>query len=44
MVYRLDSSQILTLIGGQLAWLVVTSVLAVALWRAGIRRFESVGG
>jgi ABC-2 type transport system permease protein len=40
----LDRAELATLLGGQLAWAAITLAAALALWRAGVRRFESVGG
>lgn len=40
----LDAAGIAERVGGQLAWAVLTLALALAVWRAGVRRFEAVGG
>lgn len=40
----LDRAHIAVLIGGQLGWTVVTLGIALAVWRAGVKRFEAVGG
>jgi ABC-2 type transport system permease protein len=40
----LDREAIAALLGGQLAWAAITLAVALGLWRAGVRRFESVGG
>jgi ABC-2 type transport system permease protein len=37
-------AQLAALLGGQLAWAAILLGGALALWRAGVRRFESVGG
>lgn len=37
-------AQIAVLLGGQLAWTAILLGLALILWRAGVRRFEAVGG
>jgi ABC-2 type transport system permease protein len=44
MVYRLDTTQVVLLLGGQIGWAAVTLLMALTLWRAGVRRFEAVGG
>jgi ABC-2 type transport system permease protein len=44
MTRSLDRAQLARLLGGQLAWTAVTLALALALWRAGVKRFEAVGG
>jgi ABC-2 type transport system permease protein len=31
-------------LGGQAAWLAIVIAVAIGVWRAGVRRFESVGG
>lgn len=36
--------QLAVLLGGQLAWTAILLALALTLWRAGVRRFEAVGG
>lgn len=40
----LDREHLAILLGGQLGWAAITLAAALALWRAGIRRFEAVGG
>ena len=40
----LDHERLARLLGGQLAWTATLLAIALALWRAGVRRFESVGG
>jgi ABC-2 type transport system permease protein len=40
----MDRDQLALLLGGQLGWAAVTLAGALALWRAGVRRFEAVGG
>lgn len=37
-------AQIAALLGGQAAWAAIMLTIAIALWRAGVKRFESVGG
>ena len=44
LTHGLDHGQVARLLGSQLAWTVALVVGALALWRAGVRRFESVGG
>jgi ABC-2 type transport system permease protein len=44
MTRSLDRAHLARLLGGQLAWTTVTLAIALALWRAGVKRFESVGG
>ena len=44
MTRHLGSTQLVEVIGGQVAWAAVTLVAALAVWRAGVRRFEAVGG
>jgi ABC-2 type transport system permease protein len=39
----LDRAAALQLVGAQAAWATVMIVLALAVWRAGVRRFEAVG-
>lgn len=41
---RLDRAHLASLLGGQAAWTAITLALALALWRAGVKRFEAVGG
>ena len=40
----LHRDQLVRLLGGQLAWAAILLATALALWRAGVRRFEAVGG
>ncbi len=44
MTRSLSSSEILNLLAGQLAWAVAMLLLALWTFRAGVRRFEAVGG
>lgn len=44
MTRSLDRDALLRLLGGQLAWAAVMLAVAFGVWRAGVRRFESVGG
>ena len=44
MTHHLSGEQLAMIVGGQIGWATVTLVLALVLWRAGVRRFESVGG
>ena len=44
MTRSLSSTEIVTLLTGQLAWAVATLVLALWAFRRGVRRFEAVGG
>jgi ABC-2 type transport system permease protein len=44
MTRSLDREQLERLLGGQLAWTAITLAIAIALWRAGVKRFEAVGG
>jgi len=44
MTRSLDRGQIAALLGGQLAWAAITLATALAVWRAGVKRFEAVGG
>jgi ABC-2 type transport system permease protein len=39
-----DRAHLARLLGGQLGWAVVVLAGALVLWRAGIKRFEAVGG
>jgi ABC-2 type transport system permease protein len=36
--------ELAALLGGQLAWTAILLALALGLWRAGVKRFEAVGG
>lgn len=40
----LDREHLARLIAGQLTWLAILLVVALGLWRAGVKRFEAVGG
>jgi ABC-2 type transport system permease protein len=44
MTRSLDGDRIAFLLGGQLAWTAVLLVVALFVWRTGVRRFEAVGG
>ena len=44
MTQHLDAQRVATLLGGQLAWAIASLTGALLLWRAGVRKFESVGG
>ena len=44
MTRHLDGEQLALLVGGQVGWATLTLLFALALWRAGVRRFEAVGG
>ncbi len=44
MTRSLGGDYLRVLLGGQLAWTVVMLAIALAVWRAGVRRFEAVGG
>lgn len=39
-----DREHLAILLGGQLAWTAIFLAIALALWRAGVKRFEAVGG
>ena len=39
-----DREQLARLLGGQAAWTAVMLAVALAVWRAGVKRFEAVGG
>ncbi len=39
-----DHAQLALLLGGQLAWAAIILAAALLLWRAGVKRFEAVGG
>ncbi len=43
MTKHLSGEQLAIAVGGQVGWAVVTLLLALAVWRAGVRRFEAVG-
>jgi ABC-2 type transport system permease protein len=40
----LERSDLAQLLGAQAAWTAALTIIAVTLWNAGVRRFESVGG
>jgi ABC-2 type transport system permease protein len=40
----LDHVRVAEMLGGQLAWAAILLAVALALWRIGVKRFESVGG
>jgi ABC-2 type transport system permease protein len=44
MTQHLSTEQLALVVGGQVGWATVTLLMALTLWRAGVRRFESVGG
>src|SRR5207237_7576695 len=44
MTRSLDRVQPTHLLGRQLAWTAIMLATALALWRAGVKRFEAVGG
>ena len=44
MTRSLDADRIAYLLGGQLAWSALLLALALFVWRAGVRKFEAVGG
>ncbi len=44
MTRSLDRARLEVLLGGQVAWAVILFAVALAVWRAGVRRFEAVGG
>ena len=44
MTTPLDREHLAILLGGQLAWTTILLAIALALWRAGVKRFEAVGG
>lgn len=44
MTRALDGAELAAMMAAQLAWTVASLVLALAVWRAGLRRFEAVGG
>ena len=44
MTKTLEPRDVALLVGGQVAWATVTLAIALATWRAGVRRFEAVGG
>ena len=44
MTKSLSGRELAELVAGQVGWLVAMIAIAMAVWRAGVRRFESVGG
>jgi ABC-2 type transport system permease protein len=40
----LDRAELARLLGGQVAWAAIMLAVALAVWRAGVKRFEAVGG
>lgn len=40
----LDRAGLARLLGGQVAWAAIMLAVALAVWRAGVKRFEAVGG
>ncbi|MGE5186093.1 MAG: ABC transporter permease [Acidobacteriota bacterium] len=44
MTRDLSHEQVGLIVGGQLAWAAVLFGIALVVWRAGVRRFEAVGG
>jgi len=44
MTRSLDGAALADLLGGQLAWTAILLAAALGLWRAGVKRFEAVGG
>lgn len=44
MTRAMPLHEVMGLLGRQTAWLAIMSVIALTVWRAGVRRFESVGG
>jgi viologen exporter family transport system permease protein len=44
MTKSLDGAHLARLLGGQAAWTAITLAAALGLWRAGVKRFEAVGG
>lgn len=40
----LDRDTLIELLGGQLVWAAILLAVAIGLWRAGVKRFEAVGG
>jgi len=40
----LGRERLVGLLGGQLAWTAILLAVALVLWRAGVKRFEAVGG
>ncbi|MDB4955051.1 MAG: transporter permease [Myxococcales bacterium] len=44
MTKTLDTEHVFAIVGGQVAWAAITLAIALAIWRAGVRKFEAVGG
>ncbi len=44
MMHHLSSGDVASLLARQVAWAIVAVVMALSVWRAGVRRFEAVGG
>lgn len=44
MLGRAHGQEMLAGLAGQVVWTVVLAILASAMWRAGLRRYEAVGG
>jgi ABC-2 type transport system permease protein len=44
MTRSLDGAALANLMSGQLAWTAILLAAAFGLWRAGVKRFEAVGG
>jgi ABC-2 type transport system permease protein len=44
MTKSLDARHIAMLLGGQVAWTAIMLGVSLAIWRAGVKRFEAVGG
>jgi ABC-2 type transport system permease protein len=44
MTTSLTAGELAARLGGQLAWMAILLAAALTVWRAGVRRFESVGG
>jgi ABC-2 type transport system permease protein len=44
LIQSRDAGYLIALFGGQLAWAALTLGVALTLWRAGVQRFEAVGG
>jgi ABC-2 type transport system permease protein len=44
MTRSLDAGELATRLGGQAVWTAIMLMIALSVWNAGVRRFESVGG
>jgi ABC-type uncharacterized transport system permease subunit len=44
MTMSLDGEGLALRLGGQAAWTAIMLAAALGLWRAGVKRFEAVGG